>query len=142
MFNAYIRPHFQGVMHKIKQQLSVLSMLIMGLPALFSSAYAQTADDYGAINPEFGINENYDSNEKYSDENLVKPEEKLDQKEKNKATSKTINKKVLLKDEEPEKGNANKSSSGSGGGEPESVLSFNFLYYIIQKFKFTEVIDQ
>ncbi|QSE98048.1 hypothetical protein [Fulvivirga lutea] len=129
-------------MHKIKLQLYVLSMVMIGLPALFSSAYAQTGDDYGAINPEFGINESYDASEKYSDESLVKPEENLDQKEKLKAPTKSISKKEVVKQRDSNDEKDKKSSSGSSGSEAESVLSFNFLYYIIQKFKFTEVIDQ
>lgn len=42
----------------------------------------------------------------------------------------------------PTKPKADAKKPGTTGGKPEDALSFNFLYYIIQKFKISDIVDQ
>jgi hypothetical protein len=47
-----------------------------------------------------------------------------------------------IEEQKTNKESASGNTKTVGTNESESVLSFNFLYYIIQKFKFTEITDQ
>ncbi len=94
----------------------------------------------------FDVNPSYGVPEEYEVEEVPNPEEVLINTDKETQSSSKISekkkgRKVLEVD-------SIKTSSGTESGynsdtkEAESVLSFNILYYIIQKFKFTEVVDQ
>ena len=94
----------------------------------------------------FDVNPSYGVPEEYEVEEVPNPEEVLintdiETQSSSKISEKKKGRKVLEVD-------SIKTSSGTESGynsdtkEAESVLSFNILYYIIQKFKFTEVVDQ
>ena len=94
----------------------------------------------------FDVNPSYGVPEEYEVEEVPNPEEVLINTDKETQSSSKISekkkgRKVLEVD-------SIKTSSGTESGynsdtkEAESVLSFNILYFIIQKFKFTEVVDQ
>lgn len=65
---------------------------------------------------------------------LYEPEGKSAQKEQTVNTTPTTSAKQKTKTAEPSKTAASKSE--------EDALSFNFLYYIIQKFKISDIVDQ
>ncbi len=106
-----------------------------------TTIYCQdTQEDFGRINPEFGVEEEYNTAENYQPDDVI-----ITEKEDKKVESK--GKKITAKVKK-DQSDSTKTSSGAATGysdsnsQTESVLSFNFLYYIIQKFKFAEVVDQ
>jgi hypothetical protein len=65
---------------------------------------------------------------------IYEPEGKSTQKEQTITTTSTTSSKPKAKTTEPAKATAAKNE--------EDALSFNFLYYIIQKFKVSDIVDQ
>ena len=92
-------------------------------------------------NPSYGVPEEYEVVE------VINPEEALIISDKEYSNSQKI---VSKKEKKSTKVDSSKQKTSAGANpgyasdakEAESVLSFNVLYYIIQKFKFTDVVDQ
>ena len=95
--------------------------------------------------------------ERHKDPTVILPDEPFVEKEKsfNKKTSPSTDKlpqtKIETKGpttpvEQPVKETVENEVTGPGGiappEDPDSPLSFNFLYYIIQKFKFSDIVDE
>lgn len=105
-----------------------------------TSSIAQEGS-FDVNNPSYGVPEEYDVDE------VINPEEALIISDKEYSSSEKAGAKKQKKAVKIDSTKL-KTSSGADPGftsdskEAESVLSFNVLYYIIQKFKFTEVVDQ
>lgn len=105
-----------------------------------TSSIAQEGS-FDVNNPSYGVPEEYDVDE------VINPEEALIISDKEYSSSEKAG---VKKQKKAAKIDSTKSKTSSGADpgftsdskEAESVLSFNVLYYIIQKFKFTEVVDQ
>jgi len=95
--------------------------------------------NYGNLNPGVSTTESSEEEEKYdSNDILINPsQDPLESKE---TTKKGNTSQSKVEDKESSK--EEKPTYGTGAKETESVLSFNFLYYIIQKFKFTDIGEQ
>jgi hypothetical protein len=148
-FNPYIRPLLKLVMNKtyIKTNLTAFSMA--GLFCFFiSSAIGQerTFDvTNGNVSPqpvetvdsESKSNKTDVSKMEYSSVDLIESDTK-------KNTKQVVHKNTPAKIEEQQINKETTSAKTKTVTPDESVLSFNFLYYIIQKFKFNDVnvIDQ
>ena len=119
-----------------------LMLLATSITILILSSLSEVRAQEGSFdvnNPSYGVPEEYEIEE------VPNPEEALINPEKDFQSQSSVNKKKVIS---KAKKDTIKSSSGGEASysnntkEAESVLSFNFLYYIIQRFKFTEVVDQ
>ena len=70
-----------------------------------------------------------------------KPEEKVEESNKQKSTNTSSNNHSQTQNKQ-QTTSPSTSGANSEDEDPDSVLSFNFLHYIIQRFKFSEVIDE
>lgn len=135
-------------MDNLIERKHLFVLMLAGL--LISSGatlYAQEGSpDYGTLNPEIGEPEDYNTAETYNnDETLIIEKPAVSKKNpslnvKKPTTSK--GKKIKPSSDSTKTSSGPETGVSTAGNENESVLSFNFLYYIIQKFKFTEVVDQ
>lgn len=129
---AYIRRLDTTMSQTIIYRVLVVTTVFCSSMAVTQSSYAQEGKlQEGVFNEKFGIEETYNTAESYSIDEA-------------KVHKKKTQKPVVTKKQEPQKDDeqANTGSSGSGSSEAESVLNFNFLHYMIQKFKFADVVDQ
>ncbi|MBL7878160.1 MAG: hypothetical protein JNL53_21010 [Cyclobacteriaceae bacterium] len=119
----------------MKINFSLLLVLIFGslLMTSITSVYAQEGVPHNEI-PEIGPYLNSDQSTREEKPLLYEPESKpitpvKDQPFNSNVTTKT-------KSKNPEQAKA------SGTKPEEDALSFNFLYYIIQKFKISDIVEQ
>lgn len=138
-------------MYKTNYTLNILTLTIGGLLCLmFTSVNAQELPFSPNENhsPDYNPNIIYEQPVEQTDNNSyeMKPLEIQ-----NRPTRSTVTKpKENTKTEKKEKATEEKKTSSgptptyenANNDGSESVLSFNFLFYMIQKFKFTDVVDQ
>lgn len=96
--------------------------------------------NYETLNPEVTTNETNTEEKKYNtDDLIISPVSPGDESTKEAVKNNSPSKAKVESEKESKE---EKPNYGTGTKESESVLSFNFLYYIIQKFKFTDIQDQ
>lgn len=133
------------MLHKVVNRLLTLSLSFLGL-ILSGSAMAFAQHDmnsYETLNPGVTTTESTEENEtEYNtDQMIITPLNPASESSTKEAVKKNNNT-SKAKDDSNKEVKEDKPNYGTGTKESESVLSFNFLYYIIQKFKFTDIQDQ
>ncbi len=88
--------------------------------------------------------ENYEDNEEKENESIFSPGEPSDQRHKVQSSSTfkdstTFTQKVIIP--RNSKSTAENTRPESKQASDDSILSFNFLYYIIQKYKLQDIVD-
>lgn len=121
----------------------LLTILLSFFGLISVSAMANVQHDmpnYETLNPEVSSNESTTEENSYNtDDLIISPVSPGDVVKKESVKN---NSPAKSKVETEKEAKEEKPTYGPGAKESESVLSFNFLYYIIQKFKFTDIQDQ
>ena len=129
------------MLQKVVNRLLTILLSFFGLISVSAMANVQhDMPNYETLNSEVSSTESTTAENSYNtDDLIISPVSPGDEAKKEAVKNNSPSK---AKVESEKKSKEEKPTYGPGTNDSESVLSFNFLYYIIQKFKFTDIQDQ